>query len=309
MTDTPNSAIGFIGLGNMGLPMARNLQRAGFTPVAFDIAPERIAALEETGPVVRARTLAEVVASSRIVFTILPSEAIVRQSYLGEGGLLASASPGSLLVDLSTVSADTAREISRHAASLKLQMMDAPVSGGVAGATAGELTFMVGNDGSVAERLEAPLRAMGRKIVYCGGPGKGQVVKICNNLLVGISMIATAEALALGVRQGVAPELLTEVIAASTGSNWCVTVQNPYPGVIPQAPSSHGYAGGAAHEILLKDVGLAVDAAAKLHMPMFLGGLSKQIYELAIAQGLAGLDFSSVVRLYDDPAPTAVSGV
>lgn len=304
MSEVAGTTIGFIGLGNMGLPMARNLQKAGFTVAAFDVAADRIAALEATGATLAMRTATDIAAAAEIIFTVLPSQGIVRETFLGSDGLLGAARPGCLLVDLSTISADLAREIASAAGSRRVEMMDAPISGGVHGAAAGSLTFMVGNDGSIAPRLDHVLSAMGKKIVYCGGPGNGQVVKICNNLLVGIGMIAAAEALALGVHQGISPELLTDVIRSSTGNNWCISVQNPYPGVIEEAPSSNHYSGGAATEILLKDVGLAVDAAARLHMPMFLGAISKQVYELALARGLGGLDFSSVVRLYDDTPRT-----
>ena len=297
-----NPTVGFIGLGKMGLPMARRLQDAGLTLIVYDIMPQACQDIAGHSNTQVAATIAEVGQKADVIFTILPTGEHVRQICQGADGLFSHARSGTVIVDCSTVHPNLIRQLSTEASEVSLQMFDAPVSGGVAGAAAGTLTFMVGADQAMVDRLHPMLSAMGRKLVACGDSGNGQVVKICNNLLLGITMGATCEALSLGARYGMDPALLTDVISASTGNNWCVSVNNPWPGVLPEAPSSHDYVGGGSVYTLAKDLGLAVETAAEKHMPLLLGSLSKQIYEMAMNQGQAELDFSSIIKLYHEQA-------
>lgn len=289
--------IGFIGLGNMGSPMVANLLKAGQSVVAYDINGKALDTAVAAGALA-AQSPQQVARQSDIVFTMLPSPRHVRQVYMGEDGIFASAGAGTLLVDCSTNDPQTARDLIENASTYGLNMADAPVGGGTIGAKAGTLTFMVGAEASLFARLEPVLRHMGKNIIHCGGPGNGQVVKICNNLLLAISMIGTSEAMTLGVNLGADPAVLARAINASSGRCWSSDTCNPWPGLMPDAPASRGYEGGGSTEVVLKDVSFAVDAAHEVRQPLMLGAIAQQLYQTLANQGWGNKDFSSVIQLY-----------
>ncbi|TCS39058.1 3-hydroxyisobutyrate dehydrogenase [Paucimonas lemoignei] len=289
--------IGFIGLGNMGAPMAANLLKAGQAVVVCDINAAAVDAAVALGAVAAASPQ-EVAAQCSLVFTVLPTPKHVRQVYTGAQGIMDGAAPGTFLVDCSTVDPQTARELIATASARGLRMADAPISGGTIGAKAGTLTFMVGAEAELFARLEPVLRHMGKNIIDCGGPGNGQVVKICNNLLLAISMTATSEAMSLGVNLGVDPHVLASAINSSSGRCWSSDTYNPWPGVSPDAPASHGYVGGGSIETVLKDVTFAVDAAHAAKQPLMLGAATQQLYQMHANSGWGTKDFSSIIQLY-----------
>lgn len=296
--------IGFIGLGHMGAPMARNLLKAGHELVAFDVVPDALAKIADAG----AKTVASVseVAScgADMIVTMLPASEHVRRVYLGDGGLLAAVPAGTLLVDSSTIDPHAAREVAAAAAKHGNPMLDAPVSGGTGGAEAGTLTFMVGGSVEDFDKAKPVLAAMGKNIVHCGAAGNGQAAKIANNMLLGISMIGTAEAMSLGVALGVDPKVLAGILNTSSGRCWSSEVYNPYPGVVPTAPAARGYSGGFGTDLMLKDLGLATEAAKLSRQPVVLGALAQQLYQSFSAQGHGGLDFSAIIKMVrkDDAA-------
>jgi len=288
--------IGFIGLGNMGRPMALNLARAGHSLVVFDMASASVDALVQAGATA-AKSAREVAATAglEMLVTMLPAAAHVRSVYFGEQGVLAAVAPGVLLVDSSTIDPMTAREVATAAAAQGNPMLDAPVSGGTGGAEAGTLTFMVGGaDGDFAT-AQPVLAQMGKNIVHCGGAGNGQVAKVANNMLLGISMIGAAEAMALGVALGMDADVLAGVINTSSGRCWSTDTYNPYPGVLPNAPASRGYSGGFGSDLMLKDLGLATEAARAVKLPVAMGALAQQLYQGFSRQGHGGLDFSAII--------------
>jgi 3-hydroxyisobutyrate dehydrogenase len=211
---------------------------------------------------------------------------------------LAGVAPGVALIDSSTIDPHTAREVAVLAAQQGNPMADAPVSGGTGGAEAGTLTFMVGGDAGVFERIAPVLRHMGKNIVHCGESGTGQVAKICNNLLLGISMIGVSEAMNLGVALGIDAKVLAGIINTSSGRCWSSDTYNPYPGVMKNVPAARGYTGGFGADLMLKDLGLAVDAAKLSKQPVVLGALAQQLYQMFSAQGAGGQDFSAIINLY-----------
>ena len=290
--------IGFLGLGNMGAPMARNLLKAGHRLSVFDPVPAAVAALVKDGA--RAVDSAGAVATAdvEVIVTMLPAAAQVKAVYLGDDGLLAHARPGVLLIDCSTIDPHSAREVAAAAEAQGNPMLDAPVSGGTGGAAAGTLTFMVGGSDADFARARPLLAAMGKNIVHCGGHGNGQAAKVANNLLLGISMIGVAEAMNLGVALGVDPQVLAGVINTSSGRCWSSDTYNPFPGVMDNVPAARGYSGGFGSDLMLKDLGLASEAARQARQPVILGALAQQLYQTFSAQGHGGLDFSAIINLY-----------
>lgn len=288
--------IAFIGLGNMGAPMARNLLQAGYRLSVFDVADAATQSFAENG----AEVAADVVAAVRgadVVITMLPTTAHVKNVYCGSDGVLSAVSDGTLLVDCSTIAAEGARELAATAAAKGLEMIDAPVSGGTAGAQAGTLTFIVGGAASSLERARPLLEKMGKNIFHAGGSGAGQVAKICNNMLLGILMIGTAEAINLGQANGVDASALSAIMAKSSGRNWALELYNPWPGVMEGVPAARGYSGGFGVDLMLKDLGLAQQAASAIKCPAPLGALAQQLYHLHSQAGHGALDFSSIVKL------------
>lgn len=238
---------------------------------------------------------AEVARTSDVVITMLPSSPHVRDVYeSAAGGVFNAAKPGALLIDCSTIDPTVTRALSSVALSRKLRMLDAPVSGGVGGAEAATLTFMVGGTAADYEAGRPLLAQMGKNIVHCGGAGAGQIAKLCNNLVLGISMNAVAEAMNLGVRLGADPKTLAAIINTSSGRCWSSEVYNPCPGVLPNVPASRGYTGGFGSALMAKDLGLALDAAKTVGAPLPTGGTAHAVYQLMLAQGLADRDFSAV---------------
>ncbi|HUX73876.1 MAG TPA: 3-hydroxyisobutyrate dehydrogenase [Steroidobacteraceae bacterium] len=295
--------IAFIGLGHMGAPMAGNLLKAGHRLVVHDLVESQVAALKAQGAAAAA-SAREAAAGAELVITMLPSSPQVRAVYSAKDGVLAGAARGVTLIDCSTIDPHTAREVAASAAAQGNPMADAPVSGGTGGAQAATLTFMVGAAPQLFERIKPVLAAMGKNIVDCGAPGNGQVAKICNNLLLAISMIGVAEAMNLGASLGIDPKVLAAIVNTSSGRCWSSDTYNPYPGVMENVPAARGYSGGFAAELMLKDLGLATDAAKQARQPVVLGAAAQQLYQLFCARGAGAKDFSAIIQLFADSRGT-----
>lgn len=286
----------FIGLGTMGLSMATNLVRGGLSVVGFDLMPDQVAKFVAEGGV-RGESLAGALQQAKVVCTMLPASQHVKDVYLGEDGVFAHARPGTLLIDSSTIAPEVARHLGQLAAERGFEMIDAPVSGGPVGARAGTLTFMAGGTAKGFERAQPYLQKMGKALYHAGDHGSGQTVKVCNNMLLGIVMIGTAEALQLGMANGLDPKVLTEIISKSSGDNWVLNNCNPCPGVMPAAPASNGYAGGFGVDLMLKDLGLAVENALSTRCSVPLGALARNVYDLHSKAGNGKLDYGSVFEM------------
>ncbi|MBV8705354.1 MAG: 3-hydroxyisobutyrate dehydrogenase [Acetobacteraceae bacterium] len=290
--------IGFIGLGNMGGPMAANLVKAGHEVTGFDLSRETLGALTSAGGRA-APSAAEAARGAEFVLTMLPAGGHVREVWMHQGGLIeAAAASGAkpLLIDCSTIDVESSRAVEAAARAAGLDMLDAPVSGGTAGAAAGTLTFMVGGADSAYTRGEAVLKAMGRTIVHVGGPGTGQAAKICNNMMLAINMVGVSEAFLLGRKLGVDWDKLFAIISTSSGQSWALTTYCPAPGCVPAAPSNRDYAPGFATALMAKDVGLAQAAAEATGSPTPLGGHALALYREAMEAGLGGKDFSVIFQ-------------
>ncbi|MDP3137221.1 MAG: 3-hydroxyisobutyrate dehydrogenase [Burkholderiaceae bacterium] len=289
--------IAFLGLGNMGGPMALNLHRAGHDLTGYDLSPDAGKRLASEGLRIAASTL-EAVAGAEVVISMLPASQHVEDLYLGRGGpgLLESLGAGTLVIDSSTIASATSIKVAQAAASRKIAIIDAPVSGGTGGAVAGTLTFMVGGAQADFERARPLLEKMGANIFHAGPAGAGQAAKICNNMLLGVLMIGTSEALALGVANGLDPKVLSEIMRRSSGGNWALEKYNPLPGVMDKVPSSNGYAGGFGTDLMLKDLGLAQENAIATRTPTLLGGLARNVFAAHSLAGHGALDFSSVIQ-------------
>jgi 3-hydroxyisobutyrate dehydrogenase len=288
--------VAFIGLGNMGAPMAQNLIKAGFSLTVFDLVKDAVNQLVKNGATAAA-SASDAVNGADVVITMLPASKHVEGIYLGPEGLLTEIASKALVIDCSTIAADSARKVARAAADRGLAMIDAPVSGGTGGAIAGTLTFIVGGEPTDLERARPLLEKMGKNIFHAGAAGAGQVAKIANNMLLGIAMAGTAEALALGVANGLDPKVLSEIISKSSGRTWAIELYNPWPGVMENVPSSKGYAGGFGVDLMLKDLGLAAEAAVSTQSVIALGELARNLFAMHSAQGSGKLDFSSIVNL------------
>ncbi|MGE5095984.1 MAG: 3-hydroxyisobutyrate dehydrogenase [Betaproteobacteria bacterium] len=290
--------IGFIGLGNMGNPMCRNLLRHGHALRVHDVVPELARKLAAGKDCEAAGSIASCAQGVELVITMLPSSPHVRAVYMGIGGVLASVAAGTPLIDCSTIDPLTAREVAAAAKAKGCPMLDAPVSGGVAGAEAGTLTFMVGGAGHDFENAKPVLQAMGKNIVHCGAAGNGQVAKIANNMMLAIEMIATAEGMTLAAKLGMDPKVFASIVNTSSGRCWSSDTYNPYPGVLENVPASRGYAGGFGADLMLKDLTLVTDAAKSAAHPVLLGALAQQIYQKHSNDGHGTKDFSSVILQY-----------
>ncbi|EGH03861.1 MULTISPECIES: 3-hydroxyisobutyrate dehydrogenase [Pseudomonas syringae group genomosp. 2] len=289
--------IAFIGLGNMGAPMARNLIKAGHSLQVFDLNKSVLAEFAELGAQV-SDSPAQAAQGSELVITMLPAAAHVRSVYLNDDGVLKGISPGVPAVDCSTIDPQTIREITAVAAQQGVVLGDAPVSGGTGGAQAGTLTFMVGGSAEHFAVLKPVLEQMGRNIVHCGEVGTGQIAKICNNMLLAISMIGVSESMALGNALGIDTHVLAGIINTSTGRCWSSEAYNPWPGIVETAPASRGYSGGFGAELMLKDLGLATEAARAAHQPVILGAVAQQLYQAMSLRGDGGKDFSAIIEGY-----------
>ena len=294
--------IGFVGLGNMGGPMVLNLVKAGHRVVAFDLVDTALAKAKQGG----ASTVSSAAAAAEgadFFVSMLPASRHVEGLYLttDSGGkcLLDRIAKSTVVIDCSTISPQSARKVAEAAKARGIAMLDAPVSGGTAGAEKGTLTFIVGGDAPVLDRAKPVLEKMGTNIFHAGTHGAGQVAKICNNMLLAIHMTGTAEALALGVANGLDPAVLSEIMKRSSGGNWSLNVYNPYPGVMDGVPASRGYSGGFLVDLMIKDLGLAIDAAEGTEMAIPMGTLARNLYRILKNQHAAGaLDFSSIQKLY-----------
>jgi 3-hydroxyisobutyrate dehydrogenase len=287
--------IGFIGLGNMGLPMAQNLVKAGHAVSGFDVNEASAGRLAEDGGT-RAASAAEACKDAEIVITMLPAGEHVREVYLGDGGVLAAAAPGTLLIDSSTIDVESTREVAQAAAGQGLAMVDAPVSGGVAGAQAATLTFMVGGSDEAFERARPVLEKMGKTIVHAGGPGNGQAAKICNNMILGASMIVVSEAFLLAEKLGLEAQKLFDISSKSSGQCWSMTTYCPVPGPVPASPANRDYKAGFTAAMMLKDLKLAQAAARATRATTPLGAGAAAVYEQFVESGEGGVDFSGIIR-------------
>lgn len=292
--------IGFIGLGNMGGPMALNLAKAGHELTVFDLSAEAIANLQEQAQISVAASPVEVAAAGQdVIVTMLPAAAHVKSVYLGDdnnSGIVAAAAAGTVMIDSSTIDPASAREVAEAAEAKGVVMLDAPVSGGTVGAQNATLTFMVGGTEEGFAKAKPIFEAMGKNIVYCGGHGNGQVAKVANNMLLGISMVGVAEAMNLGVKLGMDPKTLAGIINTSSGRCWSSDVNNPWPGVIETAPAGRDYQGGFFTDLMLKDMGLALEAAAQSESAVPMGNLAHELYKESSEAGNGRIDFSSILK-------------
>jgi len=296
--------IAFIGLGNMGGPMALNLQKAGHDVRAFDLSKPACDKLAADGLKIAANATAAV-QGAEVVISMLPASQHVEALFLGrdgQPGLLASITKGTLVIDSSTIAAANSQKVAKAAEAAGIAFIDAPVSGGTGGAIAGTLTFIIGGDAAALERARPLLEKMGANIFHAGAVGAGQTAKICNNMLLGILMAGTSEAIALGVANGLDPKVLSEIMRRSSGGNWALEKYNPFPGVHENAPASKGYAGGFGTDLMLKDLGLAQENATAMKASTPLGGLARSIYAAHSLAGHGGEDFSSVIKMVQKKA-------
>lgn len=292
--------IAFIGLGNMGGPMAVNLHKAGHHVTAFDLSQVALQRAREQG-LHTAATAVEAVQGAEAIITMLPASQHVHHLFLGDGatpGLLSYIRKGVLIIDSSTIAAATSRTVAAAAQAAGIDFIDAPVSGGTGGAIAGTLTFMVGSTAAQLERARPLLEKMGANIFHAGDVGAGQTAKICNNMLLGILMAGTSEAIALGIANGLDPKVLSEIMRRSSGGNWALEKYNPVPGVHENAPASKGYTGGFGTDLMLKDLGLAQENAIATKASTPLGGMARALYANHSLAGNGQLDFSSIIRMF-----------
>lgn len=290
------SQIAFIGLGHMGGPMAVNLVKAGYNLKVFDLVPEAVKKLTDAGAQASS-SASEAVDNADVIISMLPASKHVEGLYLTDG-LFDSIKEGSLVIECSTIAAESAIKVANAAKAKGIRIIDAPVSGGTGGAIAGTLTFIVGGSSDDLSTATPYLEHMGSNIFHAGDNGAGQVAKICNNMLLGILMAGTAEALALGVANGLDPHVLSDIISKSSGRNWATELYNPWPGVMQQAPASKNYEGGFGVDLMLKDLGLAADSALKSNSSTPLGELARNMYSIHSRNGHGLLDFSSILKMY-----------
>jgi len=289
--------VAFLGLGNMGLPMASNLQKAGFELAVYDPASTARDICASAGLPEPCESAASAAANADAVVAMLPNGSVCEKLFLGSSGLLSTLALSTLVMDCSTIDAPTAQRIGAAASAVGVQYLDTPVSGGTAVAQAGNLAFMCGGEASAFERARPVLAGMGpaEKTFHAGVAGSGQIAKACNNMLLAIHMVGTCEALAMGAASGMDPAVLSEILKASSGRNWSLDVYNPYPGVMAGVPSSRGYTGGFKTDLMVKDLGLAVEVAELANVDVQMGALARRLYEAHQAAGSGTRDFSSIM--------------
>lgn len=290
--------IGFIGLGHMGSPMARNLLKNGHQVSVYDVSLEAVDSLEQAGAKAT-QSLNELCQSADIIITMLPTGEHVREVCLGEKGLFANAKPATFFIDSSSIAVDTAREINQQASLAKMQMIDAPVSGGIAAAEAGSLTFMVGSSEENFARAKPILEAMGKNIIHAGPSGNGQAAKICNNMILGITMIGVSEAFMLGKKLGLDPQKFFEISSRASGQCWSMTNYCPVPDILPNVPANRDYAPGFTSAMMLKDLRLSQTAAQTVGAATPLGAEATALYTLFNNLGHSQLDFSAIIKLIE----------
>jgi 3-hydroxyisobutyrate dehydrogenase len=297
--------IGFIGTGTMGQPMLANLVNKGFQVVAWDVVPAALDAAARLGAA-RAGSIRETAADSNLVITMLPSSANVEAVYLGADGIIDVPMVGRLCVDMSTIDPGTSQRVAARLRERGIRFIDAPVSGGVGGAVAGTLAIMVGGNTRDLDEARPALAAMGSNIIHVGAVGAGEVAKLCNNLISGSALIAVAEAFRIGEAFGVDPQILTNVIAKSSGGTWVMEHMHPVPGIVDSAASSRQYAPGFMTDLMAKDLALAVNAAREKRVPVAVAAAAQQLYRMASSHGLGREDFSAVYKFLkpsSDDAP------
>jgi len=285
--------VGFIGTGTMGQPMLTNIIKTGHTVLAWDVVPQALEAARRLGAA-PAGSAAEVARGAEITITMLPSSSHVEAAYTGPAGVLEAAPAGRLCVDMSTIEPATSQRVAAAAKARGIRFLDAPVSGAVPRAVAGTLTIMVGGDPKDLEEARPVLEAMGSTVIHVGPVGAGEVAKICNNLIAGVAMVAVSEAFRIAEGFGVDPKVLTEVISKSSGNTWAMEHGHPVPGIVPTAASSRDYAPGFMTDLMCKDLGLAVNAARQLRVPVFVASAAQELLRLASSHGLGRKDFSAV---------------
>ncbi|TKB03043.1 3-hydroxyisobutyrate dehydrogenase [Alteromonas portus] len=287
------TTVAFIGLGNMGSGMADNLVKNDYNVLAFDLSEAALAKAKEAGCTI-AKSTEQAVSEADIVITMLPAGKHVKDIYSNQ--ILASVREGTLLIDCSTIDVETAKTVSELAEEKGLKMLDAPVSGGVAAAAGGTLTFMVGGDADAFDKAQGVLSAMGKKIVHAGGHGAGQAAKICNNMLLGATMIATCESFQLAQKLGLDAQVFFDIASNASGQTWSMTSYCPVKGVGPQSPADNDFAGGFASALMLKDLGLAMQGAKGVNAQVPMGELAAKWFEMHCEEGNAGMDFSSIIN-------------
>ena len=288
-------AIGFIGTGNMGSPMALNLINAGYSVVSFDRSDKALESIKAVNGVI-ASSLQELAMTAETVITMLPTGDDVRKVYENEGGVIESVADNTLLIDCSTIDVENAQIVAKKASVRGLQMVDAPVSGGVTGAEAGTLTFMVGGSSEALERSRPLLATMGQNIVHAGKSGSGQAAKLCNNMMLGISMIATSEAFTLGQKLGLDPKTLFKIISTASGSCWAMQNHLPIPGIVENAASNADFKAGFAVAMMAKDLRLAELAARSVDASTPLGDKAADLYTSFEKTGHQNLDYSAIIK-------------
>jgi len=285
--------IAFIGLGNMGGGMAANLVKAGHEVHAFDLSPEALARAKDNGCATYT-SVREAVQGAEAVVSMLPNGKIVESVYTAD--VIGQAPASALLLDCSTIDVATARKVEDAARAAGYEMVDAPVSGGIAAANGGTLTFMVGGSDEAFARAEPILSAMGKAVIHAGASGAGQAAKICNNMILGATMIATCEAFALADKLGLDLQTFYDISSKASGQSWSMTSYCPVPGVGPQSPADNGYQGGFAAALMLKDLKLAMEAAAAAGAKVPMGQRAEELYEAFAASGHGGMDFSGIIK-------------
>ena len=297
--------VGFIGTGTMGQPMLANLVKKGFAVIAYDVVPASLAAAVKLGAT-GAGSSADVAKRTDLLVTMLPSSSHVEAVYLGAGGILESIPAGRLCVDMSTIDPGVSRRVAAALAQRQVRFLDAPVSGGVPGATDGTLAIMVGGDARDLEQARPALSAMGGNVIHVGAVGSGEAAKICNNLIAGVAAVAVSEAFRIAEGFGVDPKVLTDVISKSSSNTWVMQQAHPVPGLVPRAASSRDYAPGFMTDLMAKDLGLAVNAARELRVPVVVAAAAQQVLRLASSHGLGRKDFTAVytfLKPSSDQAP------
>jgi 3-hydroxyisobutyrate dehydrogenase len=288
--------VAFIGLGNMGGGMAANLAKAGHQVAAFDLSEAALHRAEQAG-CHRAPSAAQAASDAEAVITMLPAGTHVAQVY---GELLEGLPKGAILIDCSTIDVGTARKVADQAKSAGLAMVDAPVSGGIAAAESGTLTFMVGGEAGAFERARPFLEQMGKAVIHAGHSGAGQAAKICNNMLLGATMAATCETFVLAQKLGLDPQTFFDISSKASGQSWSMTTYCPVPGVGPQTPADRDYEGGFAAQLMLKDLKLATEAAQSVGAYTPMGGEAEELFQRFVDRGGATKDFSAIIKMIDD---------
>ena len=288
--------VGFIGLGNMGLPMANNILKTGIEVNAFDLSTDAMQKADELGMITKSYA-SEVIENIDALITMLPNDTAVENIYLKEN-LIGKISKNTIVIESSTINPEISKKVSKKATDMNISMLDAPVSGGVKGAELGTLTFIVGGDEANLKKATPLFEIMGDKTFYAGQSGSGQIAKLCNNMLLAIHMCGTAETIAMGVNNGLDPAILSEIMKNSSGGNWSLEKYNPFPGVMKEAPASKNYSGGFLNSLMLKDLNLTEELANQSNSNTPMGRLARDLYEELNNQGFEGLDFSSIQQNY-----------